>query len=61
MISAATSARGRNGCTFWFLGMYNPGAKGVRIGAARFEECGDIIFADGFESGNTSNWPEIEN
>jgi hypothetical protein len=50
-----------DGCTFWFLGMYNPGAKGVRIGAARFEECGDIIFADGFESGNTSNWPEIEN
>jgi len=44
-----------NGCTFWFLGMYNPSAsgdtKGVRIGSAEFDLCllAEIFFIDGFE------------
>ncbi len=46
-------------CTFWFLGMYNPSGKGVRIGAVEFNSCTgglDQIFADGFESGGTTRW-----
>ncbi len=46
-----------DGCTFWFLGMYNPNAKGVRVGAVKFDSCeSSQIFADGFESGDTSAW-----
>ncbi|MCB1035788.1 MAG: hypothetical protein KDD47_18345, partial [Acidobacteria bacterium] len=43
-------------CTFWFLGMYNPSGKGVRIGAVRFDLCNVSMFADGFESGDVSAW-----
>ena len=45
-------------CTFWFLGMYNPSGKAVRIAAAKFDACvgGGAIFTDGFESGDTSAW-----
>ena len=44
-------------CTFWFLGMYNPNAKGVRMGAVKFDACtGGAIFADGFETGDTDRW-----
>ena len=45
-------------CTFWFLGMYNPSGKGVRIGAVKIDSCVGLvsIFADGFESGNTTRW-----
>ncbi len=47
-----------DGCTFWFLGMYNPGGKAVRIAAVKFDDClgSGLLFADGFESGDTSNW-----
>jgi hypothetical protein len=48
-----------DGCTFWFLGMYNPSGKAVRIGAVKFDACtGGAIFADGFESGDISAWEE---
>ncbi|MDH3524440.1 MAG: hypothetical protein OES32_12720 [Acidobacteriota bacterium] len=46
-------------CTFWFLGMYNPAGKAVRIAAAKFDACtggATAIFADGFESGDCSAW-----
>jgi len=48
-------------CTFWFLGMYNPSGKAVRIGAARFDACAGgstTIFTDGFESGDTTQWSD---
>jgi hypothetical protein len=45
-------------CTFWFLGMYNPSNKGVRIGAVGFESCLPP-FEDGFESGDTSGWSQV--
>ena len=47
-------------CTFWFLGMYNPSGKAVRLGAARFDDCSGSteIFADGFESGNIGAWDQ---
>ncbi len=48
-----------DGCTFWFLGMYNPSGKGVRIGAVKFDSCTggtDLLFSDGFESGDTTLW-----
>ena len=46
-------------CTFWFLGMYNPAGKAVRLSAVRFDACtggNDSIFADSFESGDTTAW-----
>ena len=47
-------------CTFWFLGMYNPGGKAVRIGAVRFDACSsDAIFTDGFESNSTDAWSSV--
>ena len=46
-----------DGCTFWFLGMYNPSSKGVRVGAVSLDACfGESIFEDGFELGNTLAW-----
>ena len=47
-----------DGCTFWFLGMYNPSGKAVGIGAVKFDTCtgGSDIFADGFESGDLTAW-----
>ena len=40
-----------DGCTFWMLGMYNPSGKGIRVGAVRFDSCGnpDLDYQDGFE------------
>jgi hypothetical protein len=49
-----------DGCTLWFLGMYNPAGQSVGIGAVRFDACDRMIFADGFESGDTSRWSAAE-
>jgi hypothetical protein len=51
-------------CTFWFTGEYSPTSTySTRIGAFRFDACtggvSDEIFADGFESGDTSAWDDV--
>jgi hypothetical protein len=48
-------------CTFWFTVEYrgSTAAEQSRIGAVRFDQCGegsDEIFADGFETGDRSEW-----
>ncbi|MDH3523355.1 MAG: hypothetical protein OES32_07185 [Acidobacteriota bacterium] len=50
-----------DGATFWYLGEYakdipDPRNWGTYIGAVAFPDCGPGIFADGFESGDTSAW-----
>jgi hypothetical protein len=47
-----------DGCTFWFTGEWNSNSIwSTRIGSFRFTTCSaDTIFADGFESSNTSAW-----
>lgn len=50
-----------DGSTFWYLGEYAkdiPDSRnwGTYIGAIAFPDCAARIFADGFESGNTSAW-----
>jgi len=50
-----------DGSTFWYLGEYSKdnGAGsnwGTYIGAVAFDNCPPAIFADGFESGDTSAW-----
>jgi len=51
-----------DGTTFWYLGEYsknngNSRNWGTYIGALSFPDCAsELIFTDGFESGNTSAW-----
>ncbi len=45
-----------DGCTFWFIGMYNPAGKANGISAVRFDSCAVEVFMDGFESGNLDMW-----
>ncbi len=50
-----------DGSTFWYLGEYAkdiPDSRnwGTYIGAIAFPDCAGGIFADGFESGDTSAW-----
>jgi len=50
-------------CTFWYINEYFPTTSAtawrLRIGAFKFAECvpdAPVLFADGFESGDTSGW-----
>jgi hypothetical protein len=47
-------------CTFWFTSMYDVNANGTwstRFGSFKFDSCvSAVVFADGFESGDTSAW-----
>jgi len=48
-----------DGCTFWYTGQYlrADGNWATRIGTFAFDSCsGNTIFADGFESGDTTRW-----
>lgn len=46
-----------DGCTFFLTAEYNPAASwSTRLASFRFANCGLGIFADGFESGNTTAW-----
>jgi hypothetical protein len=50
-------------CTFWFTSEYYPtssaGGWQTRIGSFRFPLCGDLIFRDGFESGDILAWAPL--
>jgi hypothetical protein len=52
-----------DGVTFWYLGEYSKNTVSTRnwgnfIGSVRFDDCvASTIFADGFESADTSRWP----
>ncbi len=52
-----------DGATFWYLGEYSKDVASGRnwgnfVGSARFDNCVPSgVFADGFESGDTSRWP----
>lgn len=52
-------------CTFWYTTEYlqvtGNAPWRTRVGAFSFPECGGTLFADGFESGNTSAWDQIAN
>ncbi len=49
-----------DGCTFWFIGMYNPAGKANGISAVRFDDCGGgSFFTDGFEGGNLDMWAMV--
>jgi len=45
-------------CTFWFTGEYISGNWATRVGSFKFAECNaePPLFADGFESGDTTFW-----
>jgi hypothetical protein len=50
-----------DGCTFFYTGEWNPASSwGTRTASFQFETCltGGPVFADGFESGNTSGWSD---
>ncbi len=55
---AAMSVDPDDDCTFWFTNEYIPagGSWGTRITSFTFDECTTDIFADGFESGDTTAW-----
>jgi hypothetical protein len=49
-----------DGCTFWYQNEYLVATSSAnwhtRIGAFQVPGCSDLIFSDGFESGDTSGW-----
>jgi len=53
-------------CTFWYVNEYYPATSStawrLRVGAFKFPACvpdAPVLFADGFESGNTSAWSNV--